>query len=205
MIDNPSADNELYDKEPQEPALSPEMVLEALSAQANDTALFPGSLRAEYFFAYDMLQDQATVARFVKGLQAVKVVRLPHHNLIWPYYYQPQATALPSILRTNDEQDGVWGILYNARGRNFSPLHTYLRVPNRYHRCNVITVDRGGRRFPAFTYILSKHDEAPGRPSRGYLDRLIATAQERALPAEWIAYLSALETAPESAGAESAS
>jgi hypothetical protein len=202
VIEHLNAEGNGSSEGPHEPALSPEMVLETLSAQANDTALFPGSVRAEYFFAYDMLQDQAAVARFVRGLQMAKVVSLPHHSLIWPYYSPPLGTALPSLLRTNQEQDCVWGILYSARGRNFSPLNTYLRVPNRYHRCNVITVDRGGRRFPAFTYILSKHDPAPGKPSRGYLDRLLAAAQERELPEEWLAQLSALETAPDSAPAE---
>lgn len=202
MIDQPSPGNEQDNEGPREPALSPEMVLEALGAQAHDTALFPGSIRAEYFFAYDLLQDQATIARFVRGLQAAKVVSLPHHCLVWPYYSQPLGTALPSLLRTNQEQDCVWGILYNARGKSFAALNSYLRVPNRYHRCSVTTMDRGGRRFPAFTYILSKHDETHGKPARGFLDRLIAAAQERELPAEWLAQLDALETAPDSAAAE---
>lgn len=200
MSDLPRNDAEQGGDGPGGLVLSPEALLETLSAQTSDVAMFPGSLRAEYFFAYDMLLDQATIARFTKGMQMSKIVSLTHHRLVWPYYSPPVGSALPSILRTNQEDDCVWGILYNARGKDLSALNTYLRVPNRYHRRGVITTDRGGRRFPAFTYVLSIHDDTLGKPSRDYLDRLLAAATERQLPDEWLAQLKALEVAPEQQG-----
>jgi hypothetical protein len=158
--------------------------------------LFPGSLREEYFFAYDLLLDQGAVSRFVKGLRLAKIVRLQHHRLVWPYFYPPSGTALPSLLRTNQDADNVWGVLYQARGKDFSPLAEQLRVPNRYHRRGVITLDRGERRFTAFTYVLTLHDDMMGRPSPGYLAQLLAAATERELPEEWLAYLRSIEPAP---------
>jgi hypothetical protein len=197
VSDLPRSDAEQGDGGPGPVANSPEVLLETLSAQASDVAMFPGAVRAEYFFAYDMLLDQATIARFVKGMQLAKIACLTHHRLVWPYYSPPVGSALPSILRTNLEEDCVWGVLYNARGKDLSALNTYLRVPNRYHRRNVITTDRGGRRFPAFAFILSVHDDAPGKPSRAYLDRLLSAAVERELPEEWLEKLRQQEVAAE--------
>ena len=181
--------------------LSPETVLEQLSFQASESALFPGSLREEYFFAYDLLLDQAAVSRFVKALQIAHIARVPHHRLVWPYYYPPVGSALPSLLRTNRDTDSVWGVLYNARGKDFSALTQQLRVPNRYHRRAVITLDRGERRFVAFTYVVTLHDLVMRQPSPGYLSQLIAAAAERGLPEEWLAALRATETATEEAAA----
>ena len=173
--------------------MSPETLLETLSAQANEAAMFPGSLREEYFFAYDLLLDQSAVSRFVKGMQWAKNVSLPLHRLVWPYYYPPAGSALPSLLRTNRETDCVWGILYLATGRDFSKLARNLRTPNRYHRRGIICQDRGGRRFNAFTYVLTLQDDVMGKPSAAYMDNLIAAARERNLPEEWLEQLQAVE------------
>lgn len=194
-------DRESEQDEAEGALLSPETVLEELSFQASESALFPGSLREEYLFAYDLLLDQATVARFVKALQMVRIVRLPHHRLVWPYYYPPLGSALPSLLRTNRDDDSVWGVLYDARGKDFSALAQQLRVPNRYHRRAVITLDRGGRRFVAFTYVVTLHDPMMAQPSPDYLSQLVAAAAERGLPEEWLAALRATETAAAQAAA----
>jgi hypothetical protein len=168
---------------------SPEAILETLSYEASDAALFPGSLREEYFFAYDLLLDPALISRHTKGLQVAKIVYVPNHRLVWPYFYPPMASALPSLERTNREGDTVWGILYDARKKNFGTLEQHLKVPNRYHRLAVNTIDRGGRRFPAFTYVLTPRDLVPGKPSTAYRDRLLAAAEARGLPEEWLASL----------------
>jgi hypothetical protein len=177
--------------------MSPETLLETLGAQANDAAMWPGSLREDYFFAYDLLLDQSNVSRFVKGMPWAKNVYLPLHRLVWPYYHPPAGSALPSLLRTNREEDCVWGILYFATGRDLSLLARNLRTPNRYHRRGIITKDRGGRRFNAFTYVLTLQDDVMGKPSVSYKDRLIAAAEERKLPEEWLAELRAIESGPQ--------
>jgi hypothetical protein len=180
-------------EESTEGVLSPDALLEMLSLQASEAALFPGSLREEYLFAYDLLLDQAQVSRYVKALQAVKIARLPHHRLVWPYYYRPLGTALPSLLRTNRDDDHVWGLLYDARQKDFRALEKALRTPNRYHRRAVGVQDRGGRRYTAFTYMLTLRDPVMSKPSASYLEQLVACATERALPAEW---LDALKSVP---------
>ena len=175
--------------------LSPEAVLEDLGQQTNDVAMFPGSMRETWFFAYDMLLDQSTISRFVKKLNVGKIVSLPNYRLAWPYYFPPQSTALPSLERTNRDSDIVWGLIYDATGRDFAELERHLRVPNRYHRSAVFVIDRGGRRFPAFTYVLTLKDDVPGKPSADYRDRLVAAAAERSLPDEWLSQLRGLDIA----------
>jgi len=175
--------------------ISPETLLEDLSQQASDVAMFPGSMRESWFFAYDLLLDQATISRFVKKLNVGKIVSLPHYRLAWPYYFPPQETALPSLERTNREDDVVWGLIYDATGRDFQELERFLRVPNRYHRSAVQVQDRGERRFPAFTYVLTLKDDVPGKPSADYRDRLVAAAAERSLPDEWLGRLRGMDVA----------
>jgi hypothetical protein len=181
--------------QPGESALSPESTLEALARQTNEAAIFPGSLREEYLFAYDLLLDQSTVGRFIKGPLAPRVVQLTNHKLVWPFYYHPAATALPSLLRTNLDEDAVWGVIYETKRKSLAPLEEYLRVPNRYHRRAVPVHDRGGRRFMAYAYVLSVQDPLPGKPSAEYRAKLAAAAAERSLPEEWLQTLQSLETA----------
>ena len=168
---------------------APEAVLEELGAQLNDQSLLAASDRDVWLFAYDLLLDQSTISRFIKGLQETKIVRLPHYRLEWPYFHRLVGTALPSLARSNQPADEVWGLLYECTGRDFDTLERYLRVPNRYRRTTVQVHDRGGRRIPAFTYVLSLRDDTPSLPARAYLDQLTATARERKLPEEWIAKL----------------
>jgi hypothetical protein len=182
-------------------ALSPEAVLESLSAQANEAAIFPGSLREQYLFAYDLLLDQGLIGRFIKGQLAPRIVQLQNHRLVWPYYHPPAQSVLPSIERTNRTDDVVWGVIYEMRRRSLTELERYLRVPNRYHRHAVSCLDRGGRRFTAFTYVLTMNDPVPGKPSAEYREQLLSCAGERELPTEWLETLRGIETVEAAAAA----
>ena len=176
-----------------ETRMSPEAVLEIISAETSDAALFPGSMREEWFFTYDLLMDQTTMSRFIKKMNVGKIVYLPHYRLSWPFYYPPQNSALPSLERTNHSEDVVWGIIFESKGKDFTELERFLRVPNRYHRSAIQVQDRGGRRFPAFTYVLTRQDDAPRKPSSVYRDKLIEIAADRQLPDEWLSILRGLE------------
>ncbi|MBN2080999.1 gamma-glutamylcyclotransferase [bacterium] len=176
-----------------EARLSPEALLETLSAQTTEVALFPGSMREEWFFSYDVLMEQAAISRFIQKMNVCKVVSLPHYRLVWPFYYPPQGTALPSLERTNQSEDEVWGLIFSCRGKDFRDLERFLRVPNRYHRSAIQVQDRGGRRFPAFTYVLSRQDDVPSKPSAEYISKLIEVARERELPEAWLDQLAQVE------------
>jgi hypothetical protein len=194
LIDDPTASAPEGGAEG-EGALSPEAMLEVLAAQTNDAAIFPLSLREQYLFFYDMLLSQSTIGRFIKGLLPSRVVQLPNYKLIWPYYYPPAQTSLPSLQRTNNSADCVWGLICAMRGKDLTALESYLRVPQRYHRATVSVVDRGGRRFPASAYVLTLKDSAPRPPSAEYREQLLTAATERALPAEWLEQLRQLAVA----------
>lgn len=177
----------------QEPASSPEAALQDMGAPVVETSLLPISTREFWFFVYDNLLSQSAVSRFTKGMHTGKIVSLPNYKLVWPYFHLPTQTALPSLERTNDAKDVVWGWLYDARGVDFSALDRQRRIPNRYHHSQVRVLDRGGRRFPAFTYVLTLQDETPGIPSKDYRDQLVAAATERNLPEEWLKQLRNIE------------
>jgi AIG2-like family len=177
--------------------LSPEAMVESLASIVDGETITPFSTRDKYLFAYDVLMDQEYIARYVKGLIPIRVVHLPNHRLVWPTFYPPSESALPTPQRTNTESDCVWGILYDARTADFKALDRHLNVPGRYHRKAFRVVDRGGRRFPAQGYVLTLAPDVPDiPPGKGYLDRLVASARERRLPEEWIAGLEKL-AAPE--------
>jgi hypothetical protein len=188
----PAAEN------PNPGADSSSAILENISAKTDDSSMLPASLRPVFLFAFDMLMDQEYVARYAKGLIPSKVVSLPHHKLVWPYYYLPAASCLPYPLRTNREEDSIWGILYDARGSDLKNLERHLNVPGRYHKRGFVLQDRGGRRFNANAYVLTLAGSVPGEaggPSEAYLSRLLDTARERQLPDSWLAELAALSTA----------
>ncbi|MCC7479246.1 gamma-glutamylcyclotransferase [bacterium] len=183
--------------QPNPPA--PEAVLEQLSAEVNDAAFFPVDTRGVYYFAYDVYMDQGHISRYVKGLIPIKPVYMPHHRLSFPHYHPPEETGLPSLQRTNDPADRVWGLLYDAKPtlgdegiRDFKPFERHLRVPGRYHRSSVHVLDRAERRYSAFTYVLSLDDGKQSPPSENYLQRWVESARERRLPDEWVAYLEML-------------
>lgn len=173
---------------------SPERVLERLGEQQVETSIHPVQIRDVFFFAYDIMLDHTVVSRYTKGLVPFKVARLANHRLCWPWYYPPKSTALPSVLRTNEPGDEVWGLLYNANGVSFTLFERFIRVPNRNYRKNISVEDQGGRGYHAFTYAMTARSEEDLKPSREYLDHLVEAARERGLPEGWIGRLETLAT-----------
>jgi hypothetical protein len=134
--------------------------------------------------------------RYVKGIVPGKIVRLPSFRLVWPFYFPPLGTALPSLERIESPQPGggVWGILYETTKKDLTLLERHLHVPNRYHSRVVNAIDRGGMKTTANTYVLSVKGGEPLAPSAAYRDELLEIARERGLPEEWLAELQALST-----------
>ncbi|MDQ3022817.1 MAG: gamma-glutamylcyclotransferase [bacterium] len=169
---------------------TPEGAMVDLAGTDAETLLLPKSGKIPYFFAYDSLLDQAIAARYVKGLIPAKVVRASNYKLVWPYFYPPENSVLPSLQRS--ATSSVWGQLYEARGADFTKLDKHLNCPNRYHRRALQVLDRGERRFSAFTYVLTLNEGETRRPSREYMQHLIDNAKHRGLPDDWIADLEQL-------------
>lgn len=191
--DTHSADSPEEAEDQDTASVQPHALLESLGSQIDDAALLPATSTAHYLFAFDELLDQATIARYVKGMRPEKIVCVPRHRLVFPYYYPPRETSLPSLVRTSNDNDEVWGVLYNLRGKDLKPLERWLRVPNRYHRRSVRIHDRGGNRLVASTYVLTLTDEEHRPPSAAYRDFLVESARERGLPEHWIARLMEIE------------
>lgn len=171
-------------------------LLEQISAPISEETILPGSQRKSWLFTYDHLMHPSLLLRYVKGIVPGKVVRLPSFRLVWPFYYPPQESALPSLERVEAPQpgEGVWGIIYETTKKDLSQLERHLKVPNRYHARMVKAVDRGGEITPASTYVLSVSGGEPLAPSAAYRDELAGIARERGLPEEWIAELEKLAT-----------
>ncbi len=172
-----------------------EGMIEQMGAEITETSIHPTDTRKTYFFAYDSLLNQSNLSRYVKKLLPFKVVRLPNHRLAWPFFYPPKNSALPSLKRTNESGDEVWGMIFQATGLKFDDLDRHLRVPDRYHKKQFQVVDRGGRRYHTFAYILTPTSETDLTPSKEYIAQLVFLAQERGLPDAWIDKLRSVDTA----------
>jgi hypothetical protein len=180
---------------PAPPAQPVEQVLEQIQAPLEGEAFIEGQKRKSWLFVYDAMINPALFTRYVKGVTPGKVVSVPSYGLSFPFYYPPAGTALPTIERVGEGAPGVWGVIYDVTKKDMTLLERYLHVPNRYHKRQIMVVDRGSFRMPASTYVLSVSGGSPQAPSAAYRDEMVANAMERGLPDEWLGYLASLTTA----------
>jgi hypothetical protein len=176
---------------------SPTEALEQISVAIADETILPSSQRKTWLFTYDHLMSPSVLLRYVKGIVPGKLVRLPSFRLVWPFNYPPQGTALPSLERVEAPLpgEGVWGVIYETTKKDLTLLERHLNVPNRYHSRTVQTIDRGGVKTTASTYVLSVSGGEPLAPSSAYREELVSIARDRGLPEEWLGQLQALATA----------
>jgi phage replication-related protein YjqB (UPF0714/DUF867 family) len=80
----------------------------------------------------------------------------------------------------------VHGVVWQISDRDLAMLDSAEGVPARYRR-ERLTVHTADGLSPASVYI--DHRVQPGPPRAGYLERIIAGATDRGLPAPWIDFL----------------
>jgi hypothetical protein len=157
-------------------------------------SLMPGSLKIDRLFVYDELLDFEIIKRYLNNPKQEMLCYIATHRLWFPKYFLPKNSGLASFERTPNSSDMVWGVTINITGQDLSRLEHYKGAPNRYHICNVIVFDRGERRYPARTFIVSVPDPEPSKPSKEFLSFMVEGARGRGLPEDYVKMLEAFET-----------
>ncbi len=127
------------------------------------------------------------VAPFIAGVPA----RLDGHHLEFRVHSRYWQGLVADLVPAAGES--VHGVLFelddDARA---AVLHKEGVVTGLFREITV-EVEAGGRRVPASTFAAEpSRVTTPGAPSPTYLDALITGAEERKLPASWVASLRAL-------------
>jgi hypothetical protein len=157
-------------------------------------SLLPGSLKVERLFLYDELLDFEIIKRYLDNPKQEMLCYIPTHKVWFPKFFFPKNTGLASIDRTPNSEDKVWGVTINITGQDLTRLERYKGAPNRCHVCNVIVFDRGERRYPARTFVVSVPDPEPSKPSKEYLSLMVEGARGRGLPEDYVKMLESFET-----------
>ncbi len=146
------------------------------------------------YFAYGSNLDPAQMDLRCPGHGFQGMARLRGHRLHFPLY---SASSWKGAVASLEPHDGaeVWGVLYVLTDEHVAALdhHEGLdRVPPRYRRVD-LTVDQEGIAVAAFTYLGLPDDVlVEPRPSRRYLDAILAGARARGLPPDYVAVLEAI-------------
>jgi gamma-glutamylcyclotransferase (GGCT)/AIG2-like uncharacterized protein YtfP len=84
----------------------------------------------------------------------------------------------------------VHGVLWRLTPRDLAALNAFESLESGLYRRAMLTVENGARRVRALVYI-ARQGGRP-RPMPGYQERLVAAAQDWALPARYVAELARL-------------
>jgi hypothetical protein len=171
--------------------------LEALlkhGAKPKGKAFMPGKEQVDRLFVFDELLCPEVAKRYLHLPRQDMLCYIPAHKLIFPKFFAPKGTGLPSIERVSDPAVALWGVTLDITGQDISRLEFYKGAPNRCHLRSVVVCDRGGRKYPARTYVVSVPDEEMSKPSKEFRSIIVEGARTRCLPEEHVSMLEALET-----------
>jgi hypothetical protein len=163
-------------------------------AKPKGKAFMPGKEQVDRLFIFDELLDPAIAKRYLHLPRQEMLCYIPSHKIIFPKFFAPKATGLPSIERVADPAAALWGVTLDITGQDISRLELYKGAPNRCHLRSVVVCDRGGRKYPARTYVVSVPDEEMSKPSKEFRSIIVEGARTRCLPEDHIKMLEALET-----------
>jgi hypothetical protein len=119
---------------------------------------------------------------------------LDHFSLCFDLPVGPGERGVANVLTSPGAR--IWGVAYRITIADAERLDRTEGVDRGYYRRTPVTVRRmaPGEPLAAFTYQ-SPHGVVGRKPSPRYLGIILEGARHHALPAEWIAYLEALELA----------
>lgn len=146
----------------------------------NGAKEFPAMPESTRYFAYGSNLDTAQMAHRCPAARCLGLAVLEGYRfMIMSRGYAtivPQAGAL------------VHGLLWSLTPEDVASLDRYESVDKDHYRKQAVTVDATGLgAMPVLTYIA--RDTVPGRPSAGYLERIVGAAEVHGLPGEYIAEL----------------
>ena len=129
------------------------------------------------YFAYGANMDPVHMAECCPQAKRLGIATLPGRSFrIAAKGYGDAAPAVGGELR---------GVLWELSPSDEVALDGFEGVPEGHYRKEYVSVlEGGGREVAAMLYRAA--DSAPGRPVPGYLERILAVAQELEFPAEYL-------------------
>lgn len=172
-------------------------VLEELlkeGAKPKPKGFLTGKGQIDRLFVYDELLCPEIAKRYLHLPKQEMICFIPAHQLIFPKFFPPKNTGLPSIDRVTEAGNAVWGVTLDITGQDISRLEQYKGAPNRCHLRSIVVCDRGGRKYTARTYVVTAPDPEMSKPSKELMATIIEGAKARNLPEEYVKTLEALNT-----------
>lgn len=137
-----------------------------------------------YYFAYGSNMNHAQMKQRCPGSVFIKRAFLSGHKFVYDGYSSTRNGAVANIIETVDEENIVWGGLFEINEDNLSALDCYEGYPKSYDRKNIEVKDDDGKRYDAIVYF--RTGKAEGKPSQEYRNIVIQGAKDCMLPIEYI-------------------
>jgi len=128
-----------------------------------------------FHFAYGSNMSRALMRPRCPSAQAIGLAELTGYRFII------SADGYASVLRSPGAR--VHGLLWRLGPRDIAALHAYESLASGLYRAETLAVRIGSRRVPALVYV--GRSRMPGPPRPGYLELVLAAAEELALPAAY--------------------
>ena len=126
-------------------------------------------------FAYGSNMSRALMRPRCPSARAIGLAELTGYRFII------SADGYASVLRSPGAR--VHGLLWRLGPRDLAALNAYESLATGLYRAETIVVRIGRRRVPALVYV--GRSRVPGPPRPGYLELVLAAAEELALPAAY--------------------
>ena|SRR5690348_8265527 len=126
-------------------------------------------------FAYGSNMSRALMRPRCPSARAIGLAELVR------YRFFINADGYASVLRSPGAR--VHGLLWRLGPRDLAALNAYESLATGLYRAETLAVRIGSRRVPALVYV--GRSRTPGPPRPGYLELVLAAAEELALPAAY--------------------
>jgi len=146
------------------------------------------------YFAYGSNMDEQQMRAHCPTFRRVDSACLQGHRLAFTRRSIVSGTGVADVVAVAD--GAVWGVLYELGDGDLEALDRKEGSGLAYAREQksvALATDRSARRAILYTVLTKEPSEVP--PSREYLERLIAAAEDQGLPGEYIATLRAVPPA----------
>jgi gamma-glutamylcyclotransferase len=146
------------------------------------------------YFAYGSNMDEQQMRAHCPTFRRVDSACLQGHRLAFTRRSIVSGTGVADVVAVAD--GAVWGVLYELGDGDLEALDRKEGSGWAYAREQksvALATDRSARRAIVYTVLTKEPSEVP--PSREYLERLIAAAEDQGLPGEYIATIRAVPPA----------
>ena len=143
-------------------------------------------------FTYDVYMDIVRLHRYMPNAREPKIMQLPNYKLVFPLWFAPAGSGLPTIVRSPGDE--IWGIGWRTPIAELPKFEAKLSAPNRYHLMDIRVKNRAGDVLPAKTYSITIPQDPQSKPSAAKLREIMELGKTVGLPNEYLAKLGATET-----------